>query len=262
MLVSELESGELHIYSRDIGQRFTLTDTMPVSIGKSGFGKTLEGDNKTPVGVYRITSHLTETQLDDFYGESAYPINYPNSWDRLHGRTGSGIWLHAEPIGTFDKTRPKLDSNGCVVLSNNDIERLQAYLSIGYTPVILTPKMEMVSIESIEAQRAELLAAIERWRKDWESLDNQYYLAHYSADFNNIDKNYAQWQAHKNRVNSRKRFIKVRTSDLSIYQYPDEDNLVQVDFYQSYRSSNYNADGWKRQLWRKEDDVWKIIYES
>lgn len=261
VLISELETGVLHVYSRDQGQ-FTLTATMPVSIGKSGFGKQVEGDDKTPVGVYRITSHLTEAQLDDFYGKSAYPINYPNSWDRLNGRTGFGIWFHAEPLGLLEKTRPKLDSNGCVVLSNNDIEQLQQYLSVGYTPVILTPKLEMVSKEVIVEKRRQLLDAIESWRVDWQNQQIEPYLAHYASEFSSLKQDLNQWKDHKTRINAAKSFIRVAISDASIYEYPGEDNLVQVDFYQAYRSSNFNADGWKRQLWRLDGQQWKIIFEG
>lgn len=262
VLISELETGQLHVYSRSQGQRFSLTTTMPVSIGESGFGKEVEGDNKTPVGVYRITSYLTQTQLDDFYGKAAYPINYPNSWDRLKGRTGFGIWFHAEPLGFLEKTRPKLDSNGCVVLSNNDIERLQQYLSIGYTPVILTPKIELVSKESVDETRLQLLSAIESWRLDWQSQKIAPYMAHYGAEFSSLKQNLEQWKEHKARINQSKRYIRVAISDVSIYEYPGEKNLVQVDFYQAYRSSNFNADGWKRQLWRLEDGRWKIMFEG
>jgi len=261
VLVSELEAGVLHVYSRNT-EGFTRTTTMPVSIGKSGFGKEVEGDNKTPVGVYRITSHLTEEQLDDFYGKSAYPINYPNSWDRLNGRTGYGIWFHAEPLGLLEKTRPKLDSNGCVVLSNNDIDILQQYLSVGYTPVILTPALQLVTRDKIAEKRQQLLDAVEAWRADWQSQQIEPYLAHYADGFSSIKQNLEQWKSHKTRINKAKSFIRVSLSDISIYDYPGEDDLVQVDFYQAYRSSNYNADGWKRQLWRLHDQQWKIVFEG
>ena len=113
-LIAELDLGKLHIYERKPDGTFLNVLTMEVSIGKEGYGKQIEGDNKTPIGVYRITSHLTNEQLDDFYGNAAYPVNYPNAWDKLHKRTGYGIWLHAEPIGLLEKTRPLRDSNGCV----------------------------------------------------------------------------------------------------------------------------------------------------
>lgn len=74
-LVAELETGNLHIYRRLTDGSVMLIDTMPISIGKQGYGKEVEGDAKTPIGVYRITSHLTDEQLDDFYGNAAYPLS-------------------------------------------------------------------------------------------------------------------------------------------------------------------------------------------
>jgi hypothetical protein len=48
-----------------------------ISVGKSGIEKTAEGDLRTPVGVYFITSNLDPKSLKDFYGAGALPINYP-----------------------------------------------------------------------------------------------------------------------------------------------------------------------------------------
>ncbi|MGH1441733.1 MAG: L,D-transpeptidase family protein [Cellvibrionaceae bacterium] len=262
-LISELDEGKLHIFEKKLDNSFQLIKTMEVSIGKSGYGKQVEGDNKTPVGVYRITSHLTNEQLDDFYGNAAYPVNYPNAWDRLNKRTGYGIWLHAEPIGYKEKTRPWLDSNGCVVLSNNDIDALKQYLDVGYTYIVLTPRMEMTSLQNVQFLRQQLSERIESWRQQWESLDSESYLAFYSKQFNNLEKNWAEWLSYKNRINKKKTFIKVNMSDVGIYQYPGEQDLVWVEFYQDYNSSNYQSVGWKRQLWKREiDNVWRIIYEG
>jgi murein L,D-transpeptidase YafK len=179
----------LHIFERnDLGQ-FDLLKTIDVSIGKEGFDKNVEGDNKTPVGVYRIVSYLTQTQLDDFYGHGAYPINYPNAWDRLHNKTGYGIWLHGEPVGIFDKTRPFLDSNGCVVMSNNEIDGLGKYLDVGYTYVVSTPKMELVSAEEVKVIRDKIYERLHGWEKAWESKNSDDYLSYYSQSFNNIKQN-------------------------------------------------------------------------
>ena len=262
-LISELDLGKLHIYERQADGSFNRVRTMEVSIGKEGYGKEIEGDNKTPVGVYRITSHLTEAQLDDFYGHAAYPVNYPNAWDRLNKRTGYGIWIHAEPVGLTKKTRPLLDSNGCVVLSNNDIDTLHQYLDIGYTYIVLTPKMEMTSREAVTKLRDTIYQRLDGWQAAWESRQPYPYLGYYSKSFNNLEKNWSQWVAYKKRINSRKRFIEIGVSDIGIYQYPGEENMLWVEFYQSYRSSNYFSQGWKRQLWKLEsDNEWRIIYEG
>eukprot|EP01034_Spumella_vulgaris_P035177 gene35176-43365_t len=52
------------------------------SVGKSGIEKATEGDQRTPLGVYFITSRLDPATLKDFYGAGALPINYPNPPDQ------------------------------------------------------------------------------------------------------------------------------------------------------------------------------------
>ncbi|MEO0442817.1 MAG: L,D-transpeptidase family protein [Pseudomonadota bacterium] len=262
-LIAELDAGKLHIFERKPNGGFSRVKTMEVSIGKEGYGKQVEGDNKTPIGVYRITSHLTNEQLDDFYGNAAYPVNYPNAWDKLHQRTGYGIWLHAEPIGLLEKTRPLRDSNGCVVLSNNDIDQLKHYLDIGYTYIVLTPRMQMTSAEAVSDLRNTLYQRINAWQLAWESRKPQAYLDFYSQSFSNLTKDWSAWAQYKTRINGLKTFIDVNISDVGIYRYPNEENLLWVEYYQSYRSSNYQSDGWKRQLWQLEEDgQWRIIYEG
>ena len=263
VLISHLETGVLSLYARQSDGTLLLEKDMPVSIGKSGYGKQVEGDNKTPVGVYRITSHLKQPELDDFYGHAAYPINYPNAWDKLNKRTGYGIWVHAEPVGLFEKTRPLKDSNGCVVLSNNDIDALNPFLSIGYTPIVLTPSVTMTSVEEVHARKNELVNVLNQWISAWESLDSDRYLAFYAEDFSNLKVRLPAWKAYKKRVNGNKKFIQVNYSDLAIYAYPEQEDMIQMDFFQSYRSSNYQADGWKRLLWRKEEGGQRrIVYEG
>ena len=88
LLWVELEEGWLKVLERRDNGGLVMRRQVPVSIGKMGIGKTREGDQKTPAGIYRITSFLSDIELDDFYGQGAYPLNYPNSLDRLQGRTG------------------------------------------------------------------------------------------------------------------------------------------------------------------------------
>lgn len=56
-----------------------------ISVGKAGIGKVLEGDMRTPLGVYFVTSNLDRRRLTDFYGAGALPINYPNAYDVRRG---------------------------------------------------------------------------------------------------------------------------------------------------------------------------------
>jgi murein L,D-transpeptidase YafK len=259
VLLASLNEGSLQLFENNQG---TLIPKLqfPMSIGKEGFGKEIEGDKKTPVGVYRITSFLNDEQLDDFYGRAAYPLNYPNAWDLLQNRTGSGIWLHAMPEGVT--SRPALDSDGCIVINNEQIEMLAPYLDIGRTRIVLTDESDWLPAKDIEIQRKELESRIDGWKVAWESLKADPYLNFYSDEYNNLKHDKVSWDKYKRRVNGAKKFIKVEISDLAIFSYPGAENLVMTEFYQSYVSNNYRSNGWKKQLWKKEVSGWKIIYEA
>jgi len=63
-----------------------------VTLGERGMGKQVRGDKKTPVGIYQIVKQMPDDALPELYGIGALTLNYPNSWDKKQGRTGSGIW--------------------------------------------------------------------------------------------------------------------------------------------------------------------------
>ena len=255
----DLKEGNLHILQQQNG-KFQLVRTMSISIGKNGFGKMQRGDKKTPVGVYRLLSYLPDERLDEFYGNGAYTLNYPNALDQIKNRDGSGIWLHGLPKGKDH--RPLQDSDGCVVLSNTMIDDIGRYIDFEHTPIVLDDRLEWVAGDEIESRRRELEQAIESWRQAWAGKDNDRYLAFYANDFTNLEKDLAAWKRYKTRVNGSKTFIKVKVSDLNLLGYPGEKDMVLARFYQRYDSSNFRAAGWKEQLWRKEDSgQWRIVYE-
>lgn len=231
-----------------------------MSVGKNGTDKVREGDKRTPLGVYHVTSKLTPDKLTDFYGVGAFPINYPNEWDRLRGRDGYGIWLHGTPFDTY--RRPPRASDGCVVLANEDMAALDQYVSPGVTPVIITDGIEWSHPKDIRKTRQELAGQLEEWRRDWESRETAAYLQHYSSRFSSDGTNLEQWSAKKQRINAAKSWIKVGISDLSIVLYPGDASLAVVSFQQDYASSNLDNIMHKRQYWIHEDDRWKILYEG
>lgn len=113
-----------------------------ISVGKSGIHKQSEGDGRTPVGAYYITSVRAKKSLPEFYGAGALPINYPNAFDVQRGRTGSGIWLHGSPPEQY--VRAPLASDGCVVLSNPDMAKLLNLVEPRTTPVIIAEQLQWV----------------------------------------------------------------------------------------------------------------------
>jgi len=162
-------------------------------LGQERPQKVREGDEKTPIGVYHITASLPD-KASGFYGSGAFPINYPNEWIAFRPQRPC-IWLHGTPSNTY--SRPPRSSNGCVVLANSDLEQIARKLQVGVTPVIISEEVQWLSLDDWTSERNSLERALERWRADWESLDTDRYLAHYSADFSAQNADLDGWSRHK-----------------------------------------------------------------
>lgn len=258
-VVADLSQSRLYVFENSDGQPRYVTDYY-ISIGKAGYDKHLEGDKKTPLGVYFITASLPRSKLPDFYGAGAYPINYPNELDRREGRTGYGIWIHGVPSDTY--SRPPRASDGCLALTNSDLDILGKNLHAGQTPVIIAQRLNWVAPEAARRQRDDLANYVEAWRRDWESLDADRYLAHYSPEFSAEGKNLAAWSAQKRRVSAGKEWVKVDLSNVSVFLDPAREATAVVTFDQQYSSNNLENRMKKRQYWKQEGGAWKIVFEG
>lgn len=242
-IVIDTQKARLYLYQNDNGRPRFVADYY-ISYGKLGAGKMREGDKRTPTGVYHVTSSLSTKKLGDFYGSGAFPINYPNEWDKRQGRNGYGIWLHGTPSDTY--SRPPKASDGCVVLSNADLNALAKNLQIGLTPVIISNSIEWLSHDDWQNERTGLNKKIDEWRADWESRDVGRYLKHYSTKFRTKEQTYEQFAQQKRQVNAGKEWVKVKLSNVSMFRDP-KDELVVVTFEQDYQSNNLNNQMRKRQ---------------
>ena len=244
-----------------------------VSIGKNGAVKNVEGDKRTPVGLYFASKKLT-TPLSEFYGDGAFPLNYPNELDKHNKKTGHGIWLHGTPTDTY--SRPPRASDGCVVLSNPDLNKLMPVLKHGNVPVIISDNVEWVDSKNASIKSAELKSlnnALKNWRSDWVSQNTDQYLSHYSNNFFYSGGQLSQWANHKRNVQASKPKVTIKVSDISMFSYPNlrktkemnqnaNQEIVVVDFDQYYESPTLKNKMRKRQYWKNENNQWKIIYEG
>ena len=258
-IVVDTQKSRLYLYQNEKGTPRFVADYY-ISHGKLGTDKVREGDKKTPIGVYHVTASLPRQKLGDFYGSGAFPISYPNEWDKRNGRNGHGIWLHGTPSDTF--SRPPKASDGCVVLANQDLDALSKNLQIGLTPVIISNSIEWLSLDDWQAERTALNKQIEQWRSDWEGLNVDRYLSHYSKKFYSDGQNFEQWRVRKQQVSSGKSWIKLVTNNISMLRNPGKEDMAVVTFDQDYRSNNLSNVMKKRQYWQKEDGQWKIMYEG
>jgi murein L,D-transpeptidase YafK len=258
-IVVDSRLSRLYLF-RNVNGRPQYVEDYYVTLGKRGMEKTREGDQKTPIGVYHVVANLSREKLTDFYGAGAFPIDYPNAWDKIMGRNGHGIWLHGTPSDTY--SRPPRASDGCIVLANPDLESVGRYVQIGVTPVIIADEIQWSNPAAIDADRKALIRAIEAWRSDWESRDTERYLSHYSTRFRSDEHDFTAWAARKRKINSNKTWIKVGISDLAMFRYPREREFAVVSFAQNYRSNNLSNVMRKVQYWSKQNGSWKILYEG
>lgn len=243
------------------GESVELIADYYVSSGKNGVGKRRKGDKKTPLGVYFVTQRLPGETLPDRYGPVAFPVDYPNEWDSRQGRTGSGIWLHGVASDTY--SRPPLDSDGCVALTNSELSHIAPQIAPGSTPVLIGFNEPWLAPDEAQTRTAAIEDELEAWRQAWESGDTTNYLQYYATDFEGRGMSKRAWSDYKRRVAAGKQFVNVGISDVSVFGYPEEQDMVVVTFRQRYRSNNFNSTSRKRQYWRLQDDGrWRIISEG
>jgi murein L,D-transpeptidase YafK len=261
VILVDQRSSRVYVYSNQGGDLQLETDYF-ITIGLKGYGKEKRGDQKTPIGVYHVTRYIDGSELPDLYGEGAFPINYPNSWDIRKQRTGGGIWLHGTPSYTYN--RSPWASDGCIVVSNPDFLHISHFIKPEIsTPVIMAEQVSWISREQWQAQRQQVLQLLSSWIFDWESLDHDKYSSHYSrTELNAYGRDFKEWDGHKRWVNRERTWVEIEYSKLNVFNYPGEDSLLLMQFEQSYRSNNLNIDSPKELYWKKGPEQWQIVYEG
>lgn len=232
------------------------------SIGKNGSGKNFEGDKKTPLGVYTLGKKITQP-LSDFYGEGAFPIDYPNVYDKLLNKTGHGIWIHGTPKDTYSRA-PK-SSDGCIVISNENFNALESILKNKQTKVILSKLSydQYFTVENNIDKHNNFMSYFESWISNWTLKNYSEYIAFYDANAKYNSKAFEIWSSKKKKVFENTNDIQIAIDNLTIIDYPEEEeNVKYVEFTQTYNSDLLKQTSQKKQIWRKFNNEWKIISES
>ena len=229
-----------------------------ISVGKSGIEKAAEGDARTPLGVYFITSNLDPKTLRDFYGIGALPINYPNVLDSKRGKTGRGIWLHGTPPNQFARAPQATD--GCVVLANPDLDRLIRTVEVRTTPVVIAPKLDWVPPQNVRAIGKPFEEALSAWRNARSSGNLDQLLGFYTADFNSHGKPLNEWMPTLRGELDKVRGRTVELKDLSYLRWTDTAADTMVVTFDEIADGTRT--GTKRQYWLRQGNQWKIFYEG
>ncbi len=240
-----------------------------VSVGKQGVDKFVEGDQRTPLGVYFVSDRVGQGSLGEAFGAGAMQLNYPNLFDKLHGRSGSGIYVHGVPFNTY--SRPPQDSDGCVTLANDELVMLMNTVPVHDTPVIITKKIHWVSDSAAQLHRAEILDAVNRWQSVRASDDPDALQAFYlpgAAPETPAAPPVPPPQPTVVMVHGKRKLLPpavpprdpISFDNLSVMTWSDEKETMVVTFQE--RGTRTKRETTLRQYWERDAAKWKIVAEG
>ena len=260
ILIADAASATLRRFVRS-GGHIVEKDQRYMSIGLNGTGKERAWDRKTPLGVYFITESLDTSRLNDKYGVAAYPLDYPNAWDRQNQRTGGGIWLHG--VDRRNPDRPPLDTDGCLALPNEEISLLADVLEPLVTPVIVVREVVWATPAELENTRLEFRLVLDIWKNSLARGDLKTYLSLYSDEFRYQDMDKADWSSYRLGVFGARELKGVTIDDVMLLADPEEPNLYLSRFTQVLLTDTGAVTTTKRLYWRRQEGSrWEIVSED
>ena len=245
LLSCDKNSSTLKFFRRDDNGTFTLQNSYGAYTGKANGDKIEEGDLKTPVGVYRLTKKLDN--LDPFYGPMAFVTSYPNFYDRIRGKNGSGIWIHGLPADA--KREPY--TRGCIAIENGDLECMDRHLNYQHALLVID---QHLNIHTKQEDLTAILAQLFSWRHAWIYNDLDAYLGFYSDEFVRYDgMKIDRFRSFKKAIFNQHDDKEILFKNIAVIPYPGEDSkLYAVLFDEEYRSSRHTFSGKKGLIVRLE----------
>ena len=253
VLIADAKASTLYRFGKTTYGLATI-DQRYMSIGRNGVGKEKAWDRKTPLGIYFITEKLDTSNLHEKYGIAAYPLDYPNAWDRYNQRTGDGIWLHGVSRNS-DVLRPPRDTDGCLALPNDELLSLMDSLKPLVTPVIVARELKWATPSDLEKIRIELHIALQMWRQSLEEGDFLTHLSLYSDEFSTHASNEGRMRI--------KNVDTVNLKNVMLLADPEELGLYLSRFTQELVTDGEKVTLTKRLYWKhREDNLWQIVAED
>ncbi|MFC1490590.1 murein L,D-transpeptidase family protein [Candidatus Latescibacterota bacterium] len=242
----------------------TLVGVYDCKTGKMKGDKRIEGDQKTPEGVFFFEQKYSRTDIRRLvgsskayqYGEMAFATDFPNNIDQLNGKNGSGIWLHGTDEDFSESSA--LDTRGCVVTTNETIKILSNYIGLQRTPFIIVEELKFNTKEQHAAKQSELLGMLENWRSSWEEKRLDEYIGHYSDKFSSSGRNRSQLKTYKASVFNAHTINHINIDNIILLKH---NGGMVAKFNQDYSASNYNAQNIKELYFINNIDSWEIISE-
>jgi len=252
VILVEKASQQLFVY--EFAGEYNLVATFNCATGESHGDKQVSGDQKTPEGVYFFTRAVGERYLTATYGARAFPMNYPNLFDRKMNKGGNNIWVH----GTNEELKVR-STNGCIVLANGDVVALEKYIKLWDTPIIIEKELKYEERDNLLHLGQLLLERVEGWSQAWSTKDLDRYFSFYASDFTWGNLDLQGWRSRKAQLNNRYQIISVQFSDIRFFR---QERMVLATAEQIYRSDRFSSDGLKHLYLVQNSEEWRILAED
>lgn len=207
--------------------------------------KKVEGDLRTPEGVYFVVQRIGNGLNYELYGNEAYTLNYPNPVDRLRRKTGYGIWIHGRG---YDIT--PLETQGCVAMNNGDLTVFGQSLKPGL-PVALADVVKhgnSLPSGSDEQISKKLRENVKGWANAWGSRSVSMFDFYDSEAYSLTQEPFSQFKAQKERLFKMLPWIKNSVSNVNVMKGP---GYWVTWFSQDYKAPNLETKGVRRLYWQE-----------
>lgn len=259
VVVVDASHSRVYVFEQQSGG-LQLIRSFYASIGRAGFDKEVEGDLRTPLGVYHITSRLDDQQVEELYGIGALPLNYPNEHDRRMGRTGSGIWLHGVPRVSY--ARSPYATEGCVALANDDMAYLMEVLQTRRTPVVIANEVNWVRPADQAAERRSFETLLTKWQEARARGDARTLLALQTADFNaRVDNPLRKASLDAEPLGASGELDpQADWRQVSVFRWKRGAEVTIVNYTVVSTKPSRSAD--RRQYWAREQGRWRLFFDG
>ena len=224
-ILVEKQTQRFYIYQADpeSSQVIPVFDTN-CSTGEAPGPKQVEGDKKTPEGIYFIIDEHEDKDLTPIYGPRAFPTDYPHFLDRHQGKTGYAIWIH----GTNKPLKP-MDSNGCIALENTDVIRLSGYVTRFVTPVIIQETIQYTDADTQAKWKTGVTLFVDKWvQTHMTGTFEDYGALHLpGASLDRFD--WDAWERQRQMAGVSENPLQIQISKMGIYRFKDI-LVVAMDF--------------------------------
>jgi len=256
LLACDKSDASLKLYTKDSNNSFSLDENFFAFIGEKTGDKQKEGDLKTPIGVFKLLQKLEN--VDSFYGPLAFVTSYPNTYDKVQGKNGSGIWVHGLPLNQKRDDYTK----GCIAINNTNLEQIEDKIEVDKALVYIDKKALMTtSKESLSL----LLSNLYQWRQAWKENDVQTYLSFYDSSFKHHNGlNFKRFKRYKKRIFEKAEVKHIFFTDINIIPYPivGKENVFLITFTEDYQSKSYTFNGPKELYVHLYNDTFNILAEK